>query len=226
MKKIKVLKDTPFNMKDDVISVKEYREKYKYSIVDVVVPDEEILEYIQHERDAVRNNPVTISKKPFMGEFFEVVEIQDPFKAGDWVFNEHTKKAVQIINFQGFGNKTWPNHATIDAVNEFSSIYKRLATTDEIRNETLLLFDIGSYQFLVGKGKMYLFENTWKEVRGVGMFLYNFKKAKELFGTGDGVGLEGDVKPEIKLNVKVGCLYIDEKSLEKIYKVFIEGVVL
>jgi len=223
MKKIRILQDTPFDKKGNILEIADFRLKYAYVCVKEV-SDKELIDYLEIERKCFVD--AEICTKLQIGYWFEVVDSKPEFKIGQWVFNEHTKKAVQIINFQGFGNKTWPNHATIDAVNEFSSIYKRLATTDEIRNETLLLFDIGSYQFLVGKGKMYLFENTWKEVRGVGMFLYNFKKAKELFGTGDGVGLEGDVKPEIKLNVKVGCLYIDEKSLEKIYKVFIEGVVL
>jgi hypothetical protein len=218
MKKIKVLKDTPFNMKDDVISVKEYREKYKYSIVDVVVPDEEILEYIQHERDVVRNNPVTISKKPFMGEFFEVVEIQDHFKAGDWVWNKKTQEAHLLIKYEGLEQDMWPNHATIEAANQYTDIWKRKATEEEIKEAVLHYFPIDRYPVLVGRNRVFVKDNVWKEVKNAKRLLALIKR-KGFYLTAENVKVgERTFEPFIA-GIKLGCVTIGDHIIKKIMNI-------
>lgn len=48
MRKIKILKDTPFNKEGDIIDIKEFRSKYDY-ICSKGTTDEELLNYILRE---------------------------------------------------------------------------------------------------------------------------------------------------------------------------------
>jgi len=203
--KIKVLKDTPFHKKDDLISIKDFKEVYNY-VSSKYVKDEELINYLikeyQLEQECLRYG---------IGTWFQVIE-DDSFKVGDWVWNENMKKAYFIVKESYKGWK--PNECTINAVNENLKVYKRKATQEEIDCYNLESFCNG--KVLIGKYLCYYFDNVWKPLTGV---RYNIEKylqiSKELTDV-----YTFDSTWKSKLNgLKVGCTEISHEDILKIAKI-------
>jgi hypothetical protein len=155
---IKVLKDTPFDKANTILSLKEFRERYTY-IFNKDNSDQFVIDYLN-----IKNK--SIPDLIYLREFFELKtkDIND-FKVGDWVWNEKMEEACTVV-ISGNINKEWrPNYATIDAVNRYTNAYKRLATPEEIQKYDLHSFCDG--EVLIGQHKCYYFNTVWKELIGV-----------------------------------------------------------
>ncbi len=71
--KIKILKDTPFNLAGDILSVKDFRLIYNY-ICTSSVKDEELIDYIKTYKSYPQLKQTT---KYCISEWFEVVQIEE-----------------------------------------------------------------------------------------------------------------------------------------------------
>jgi len=74
MRKIKILKDTPFNKEGDIIDVKEFREKYTY-ICTRSTSDEDLLKYLLREHSHYVLHP----HEKAMGQWFTTTEEAEEF---------------------------------------------------------------------------------------------------------------------------------------------------
>jgi hypothetical protein len=155
---IKVLKDTPFDKANTILSLKEFRERYTY-IFNKDNSDQFIFHYLT---EGYKNDYHDIP----LDSFFEVIakDIND-FKVGDWIWHEKLQEACNVVEHNTYYNKWKPNYATIDAVNGRPDIYKRLATPEEIQKYDLHSFCDG--EVLIGQHKCYYFNTVWKELIGV-----------------------------------------------------------
>ena len=205
--KIKVLKDTPFHKKDDLISIKDFKEVYNY-VSSKYVKDKELINYLIKEYQLEQE-----CLKYGIGTWFQVVE-DNSFKVGDWVWNELMKQALYIVEGNKYGKEWYPNMCTINAVNGTPETYKRKATQEEIDCYTLESFC--NKTVLIGKYKCFYFHNVWKPLTGV---RYNIEKylqiSKEL-----GDVYTSDSTWKSKLNgLKVGCTEISHEDILKIAKI-------
>ena len=157
--RIKILKDTPFDKANTILSTEDFRYKYSY-LINTHNSDKFLAEYLSkgYLKDHLDVN---------LSEWFEVIEIKERFKVGDWVWNEDRKLAFTVVvDNSSSGTKEWkPNFATLDAVNMHQDVYKRLATKEEIDYHTLHSFCDGGV--LIGAFKCYYFNNVWKELIGI-----------------------------------------------------------
>jgi hypothetical protein len=156
---IKVLKDTPFDKANTILSLKEFRERYTY-IFNKDNSDQFVINYLTEGYISDYND------RPFRS-FFEVIakDIND-FKVGDWVWHQKLQEACNVvISGSLLSKESRPNYATIDAVNGHPDIYKRLATPEEIQKYKLHSFCDG--EVLIGQHKCYYFNTVWKELIGV-----------------------------------------------------------
>lgn len=201
-KKIKVLKDTPFDKKDTLLTLEEWRERYSY-IVHKQNSDEFLINYLQR---GYKNDFFS----SLIEGYFEVIE--NEFKVGDWVWNEKFKIAYFVVknSYKGW----FPNECTLAAVNENPNIYKRKATEKEI--EYYHLESFCNKKVLVGQSGCYYLAAFWKELKGV---KYNIEKylqiSKEL-----GEICTDELSWKCNINgLKVGCIEISHADVLKIAKI-------
>lgn len=203
-KKIKVLKDTPFDKKDTLLSLDEWRERYSY-IVHKQNSDEFLINYLQkgYKNDFFSS---------LIEGYFEVIENQ--FKVGDWVYNELMKQALYVVEGNKYGKEWYPCMCTIHAVNENPETYKRLATQEEIDYYTLESFC--NRTVLIGKYRCYYFDNVWKPLQGVRYNIEKYLKTYKEFGE----VYTSDSTWKCNLNgLKVGCTEISHEDILKIAKI-------
>ena len=208
MKKIKVLKDTPFDKKDTLLTPEEFSKKYNYVYVREKT-DLQLFTYLEQEYKLEQETP-----KYGIGSWFQVVE-DNSFKIGDWVWNELMKQALYIVEGNKYGKEWYPNMCTINAVNENPEICRRKATQEEIDFYNLESFC--NEKVLIGQFRCYYFHNVWKPLTGV---RYNIEKylqiSKEL-----GEVYTSDSTWNSRLNgLKVGCTEISHEDILKIAKIF------
>ena len=210
MKKIKVLKETPFNKEGAIISIKEFKDKYNYvfSSEKNDVFDEEIIMYLNKERECVLKSPETTASYPLIGTFFEVVDEKDPFKEGDWVWNEKLEEAYQVVKHT---DDMWPNQCTINAANTYE-VWKRKATQEEIEQSRLTIFQSNNITILVGVNRLYvLYTNLWKIVK------YAREIITAYFEIIEKSNLGGVFKYPVNFNgVSVGCVVLAHNDLVQI----------
>ncbi len=154
---IKILKETPFDKKDTVLSIEAFRLKYNY-LINTYNSDVFLASYLNggYLKDNLDTN---------LSEWFEVIEIKDSFKAGDWVWHEGEKKAFTIVIDSSQSKEFRPNYCTLGAVETCPGIYKRLATKEEIDYYDLVSFCDGS--ILIGQYKCYHFTHVWLDLIGI-----------------------------------------------------------
>ena len=158
---IKILENTPIHSKNTIISIEDFR-KYYPTIVNTHNTDEFLINYL---KQGYKNDSLNID----YSKWFEIVEIKkNSFKVGDWVWHEKEQRAFTIVHWtvdNSFCKEWKPNYITLDAANDFTETYRRLATQKEIEYYNLHSFCNG--QVLIGEYKCYYFSNIWKELRGV-----------------------------------------------------------
>lgn len=216
MKKIKVLKETPFNKQGAIISIKEFKDKYNYvfSSEENDILDDEIITYLNKERECVLKSPETTASYPLIGTFFEVIDVEEPFKVGEWVWHEKLKEAFQIIKYEG--QCLWPNHATLGAVTQYTDTWKRRATEQEYINSVLHYFYIDSHPVLVGKNKVYVKVNTWKEVIHAKQIIFNYVNKEHKLGL---VRIGDRVFEAYDSGITIGCVTIPSDVIKRIREI-------
>jgi hypothetical protein len=179
--KIKILKDTPFDLAGTVLNIADFRLKYNY-ISTRNVTDDELVHYI---KDYKSFPALSQTKNYCISDWFEVIEIKkNNFKVGDWVWHEKEKKAFTIVHYHLTNNfqKEWrPNYISLEAANTFVEIYKRLATQEEIKYYDLHSFCDG--QVLIGEYKCYYFNNVWKELIGIHKHITKYLEYQKEFSS-------------------------------------------
>ena len=153
---IKILQNTPFDKANTILSIEEFRLKYKY----LINPGNSDYFLVNYLRGDYKNYSLDVN----LSEWFEVIEL-DSFKCGDWVWHEGIKRAYTIVIDSSTIKEFRPNCCTLNSVNANPQIYKRLATKEEIAYSDLDSFCDGSV--LIGQYKCYYFNNVWKELTGV-----------------------------------------------------------
>lgn len=206
--KIKMLRDTPFDNANAVISISEFRDRYS-RFVHKDNSDEFIINYV---REGYKSDRHDID----FGKWFEVVEVPvNNFRAGDWVWHEGLQKAFYAVTASQVNSMTkeWqPNHVSFAAANKYVEIYKRKATDAEIEQFDLVKF--GYSDILIGQYKCYYYKNVWKEFIGVHKSVSGYivkskeQKLNEVSILKQGTSYIED-SWECNLNgLKVGCMAI------------------
>jgi hypothetical protein len=200
--KIKVLQDTPFHRKDAVVSLTEFKTWYPIFGKDVF--DTDIVKYVKHE--------FGFDLSIDFEKWFEVIEIGERFKVGDWVWHEDLKVAYQVvIDNTHSGTRDWkPNYATLDAVNKWHLTFKRLATKEEIDYHTLHSFCDGSV--LIGAFKCYYFNNVWKELIGIHSNVSTYLNGSKQFNKVS-VLVQETSEIEFSYNCNLGGLVVGCKTI-------------
>jgi hypothetical protein len=211
---IKILKDTPFDIANTILSPEAFRVKYSY-LINTHNSDKFLAEYLNggYLKDCLDIN---------LSEWFEVLEIKDTFKVGDWVWHEGEKKAFTVVIYKNDYQKEWkPNYASLEAVNQCPEIWKRLATKEEIQ-----YYDLHSFcnrQILIGNYKCYYFNNVWKDLIGIHKNITKYLQyQKELFGVSTLKQFSSDIEStwDCKPNgLKVGCKEISHEEIIEIAKI-------
>ena len=211
---IKILKDTPFDIANTILSPEAFRVKYSY-LINTHNSDKFLAEYLNggYLKDCLDIN---------LSEWFEVLEIKDIFKVGDWVWHEGEKKAFTVVIYKNDYQKEWkPNYASLEAVNQCPGIWKRLATKEEIQYYDLHSFC--SNQILIGNYKCYYFNNVWKDLIGIHKNITKYLQyQKELFGVSTLKQFSSDIEStwDCKPNgLKVGCKEISHEEIIEIAKI-------
>lgn len=160
---IKIKKDTPFDKIGTILSLETFKLKYNY-LINTDNSDIFLAKYLKEDNLEFK-----------VTEWFEILESND-FKVGDWIFHNKNKKALKIINYES--SPIWkPNNVTIGAVNQYTKTYTRLATSDEINDNTLWPFL--DEKLLIGKENCYYFNYIWHKLENVTFnirtYLNNFK---------------------------------------------------
>lgn len=209
---IKILKDTPFDKKDTVLSIEAFRLKYNY-LINTHNSDVFLVSYLN-------GGYLKYNLDTDLSEWFEVIEIRDSFKAGDWVWHEGEKKAYTIVIDSNQTKEFRPNYCTLAAVNACPGIYKRLATTDEICYYNLFSYCDG--QILIGEHKCYYFNNVWKELITIHKNITKYIQYQKEFYT---VSTLKQFSSEIEATwscvpngLKVGCMEIPHNEVIEIAK--------
>jgi hypothetical protein len=162
--KIKVLKDTPFDVKNTILSLDEFRLKYGY-LISSDNSDQFVISYLKNGflND---HHDITLSK------WFEVVEIpENSFRVGDWVWHEDLKRAFCIM-IHCIGKEWRPNYISLDAAHQFVDTFKRKATQEEINYYDLVVY--AEKSILIGQYKSYYFNVVWKELIGISRVLLQY----------------------------------------------------
>jgi hypothetical protein len=154
--RIKVLKETPFDKANTILSTADFRYKYSY-LINTHNSDKFLAKYLKEEYKQ-DNADLQLDK------WFEVIEIAPKFKVGDWVWHEGLKRAFTIVITNTSYKDFRPNYVTLAAVDCNPQIYKRLATAEEIKLYDLMNCD---GQVLIGRHKSYYFNTVWKELIGI-----------------------------------------------------------
>lgn len=203
MQKIKISRDTPFNLAGEEVSILEFRQKYGY-ICSQYLSDEKLINYLENDRSY----------------WFEVIRPKNNFRIGDWVWHEGLKKAFCVMPFDS-GINFRPNYVTLEAANDYEETYKRKATPEEIKNNNFYLTCNGSV--LIGKNESFYFNNIWKPLIGVISVISSYICAnKEYFANADirqkaYDSEDSERKWDCKLaGVKVGCTLILHEEIVNI----------
>jgi hypothetical protein len=209
---IKILKDTPFDKKYTVLSLEAFRLKYNY-LINTHNSDIFLINYLKYEylKDNLDIN---------LADWFEVIEIQNKFKIGDWVWNETIKQALLVVR----DNKSIelkPNYCTLDAVNNNPKIYKRLATNEESEYYDLISFCNGDV--LISPYKCYYFHIIWRDLIGVEKNITKYLQIqKEFNDISTFRQYSSDIDQTwscIPNGLKIGCKEIKHSEIMQIAKI-------
>ena len=203
--KIKILKDTPFHKANHIMVVEEFRQFYP------IIDKDNSNEFL---KIFLKSNYLEFQY------WFELVE-ENKYKLGDWVWHDILKKAF-IVSY--FKLNLDPNEASLEAVNQYTDIWTRLATKSEIEDFTLHSFLDG--RLLVGKKHCYYRNNDlWKEVVGIRKQLTYYMKVIKIFSPTSVTILDSanaNFVP-VPLGLKIGCQQIThDEILEMVYKLNIK----
>jgi len=167
--KIKILKDTPFDRTSTMLSITEFREKYRY-----LINSDNSDEFVVHYLTSGYLNDYLGTE---LNKWFEVVEIpENNFRVGDWVWHEGSKQAFVVMIHQ-VGKEWKPNHVSFEAANDFTEIYKRKATQAEINYYDLVHY--AEKTILIGQYKSYYYNNIWKELIGISKLILQYIEASK-----------------------------------------------
>ena len=213
MKKIKVLKDTPFHKKDEVIDANTFGSYYNGAIIKPM-KEWDIIQWLEKENKLEQENP-----RYGIGSWFQVVE-DTSFKVGDWVWNELMKQALYIVEGNKYGKEWYPNMCTINAVNENPEICRRKATQEEIDFYNLESFC--NEKVLIGQFCCYYFHNVWKPLVGISRNISTY--INTVYFQDIGVLKQNSSETELTYNcringLKVGCTEISHEDILKIAKI-------
>lgn len=205
---IKVLKDTPFDKRHTILSIEDFRKKYTY-LINAHNTDSFLISYLQVGR---KNDSLDVD----LTEWFEVIELTNTFEIGDWVWHEDLKKAfkaVDVLESKAFQ----PDFASIDAINSYTNVWKRLAKEEEITYWKLHPFCDGT--ILVGLSDCYFYKNTWRKLLNVP---YNIQKYIAHQKLNKEVFVMQSASSEIEVNypctpngLKVGCVEVSHSDIIK-----------
>lgn len=196
---IKILKETPFDKKDTILSSEDFKRKYSYLV------------------DPFSNDKVL--KHNLNVDWFEIIDILGlSAKAEDWVWHEYEKKAYIVKD--SYYTKFMPNYCSLDAVNQYPDIYKRFATKKEI--EYFTLFEFCDNTILIGKYRCYYYHNVWKEVIGIQS---NIKKyfSNDIYNKIEILKQDSHITDNhyvcVPYGLRVGCVIILDSDLMQIAKI-------
>lgn len=204
--KIKVLRDTPSHLAGSLMEPMEFKLFFPY-IVHPDKFDKRIYDILFEQKE--------------LSKWFETIEVQHKFKLGDWVFNEKTQCAYKIVDWCYGVIELLPNQCTLAAVEENPSVYKRLATHQEIAHFELHSFKEG--KILIGKHKCYYTAHIFQEIKGIEKIVkeYCFVK-KEFF-----IEVLTDVKPKQLSSVfygesnglRFGCMEFTHAEIKEVARI-------
>jgi len=172
--KIKILKETPLDAEGNILTLDEWKTRYKYRFTSRI-SDVELIDWLKLERKTQLDAP---SKSNVVGKWFEVIEEKPKFIIGDWVWHEGLKRAFVAMPHT-IGKEFRPNYITIEAANSYTDVYKRLATAEEIKEYDLVAFHDSS--ILIGKYKSYYWNYIWHEIIGIEHNINKYIKRNEAF---------------------------------------------
>ena len=163
--KIKILKDTPFDVAGTELSISEFRLKYNY-ICTRAIDDIELINYL-HSYTSHPQLKQTI--KFTINDWFKVIILTPQFESGDWVWHEKLHVAMEVTMYC---TGMLPNQVTKDAANTYEDTYKRQATQQEIDQYRLVPYHNGLY--LVNSFAVYVYSNIWKEITNFKIILNKY----------------------------------------------------
>lgn len=204
--KIKILKDTPWDVAGTELTISDFRLKYGY-ICTRDIPDSELIGYIKQWN----SHPIlSQTSKYCISDWFKVVEYAK-FKVGDWVWHEKLARAFVIMPHTTDSKKFWPNYCTLEAVKENPDIYKRTATKEQ--RDYYSLYSFGD--ILIGRSECYYYNNIWKPLTNVSNTIATYiskntnMKARKIGVVKNTGSLNLEHEYDISLNgIKVGCKII------------------
>lgn len=203
---IKILKDTPFDKAYTVLSLEEFRNRYSY-LINTHSSDEFLVEYIKgrYKRDHLDIK---------LSDWFEVAELRDTFKLGDWAWHEDLKRAFQVTP-HSTTKYFFPNHCSFEAVNLYTKTYIRKASPSEIVYDSLTEFCHG--KVLIGQYKCYYFNDVWRELIGIHKHITKYAQSIKEY-TEISALIQGcsDIDASWSCNpngLKVGCMEISHEDV-------------
>jgi|GEM_PF-3389849 len=205
---IKVLKDTPFDNANTVLSTGEFRSRYSY-LLSKTATVAEIITLL----DPNYANPTKCTE---LSNWFVVLET---FSVGSYVW--HEQKQTAFIITEKSAMPFWqPNEVSLAAVNRYHNIYKRLATKEEAEYYALHPFHD---DILIGEHKCYYHRNTWGEITNIKSVIKLYLKQQDVY---PGIGIlnsDSSVKGhtwECKPNgLKIGCREIPHEEIMRIARI-------
>ena len=227
MKKIKILKETPFHKEGTELSLSDFIMYYPVMVKQSNYDEKILTDYLKNERELCINYPAEKASHPLIGKFFEVIEYPQ-WAINEWVWHEKLSLAMRVSDKRP--DKMWPNEITSAAANEYTDTYKRKATEKEIDDNILVLValyfgdnDDTINSLLVGRNVCYYYHNNiWKGVTGVREVVeHYFKYLNMTFPT---VSIHSPIEKEEPLKyscsyegLTVGCQHLSHETLLKIH---------
>lgn len=214
--KIRILKDTPFDLANTEMLVNEFRMKYGYICSDDV-SDDDLIDYLETYKSYPALSQTT---KYIVSDWFSVVEmLENNFRVGDWVFHETLQRAF-LIMIHCTGKEWKPNYVSFEAANNFVETYKRKATQKEIDYADLVYY--ADEKVLIGQYKSYHYDNVWKELIGISLLVLSYIKTnRELSQVSSLVNNTSKIEHTYDTSlfgVKVGCTHVSHKEMILIAK--------
>jgi hypothetical protein len=214
---IKILENTPIHSKYTIISIEDFRKFYP-TIINEHNSNEFLINYL---KQGYKNDNLDID----YSKWFEVIEIKrNNFKVGDWVWHEGEKQAFTIVHWtvnNSFQKEWKPNYISLEAANNSTETYKRLATQEEIKYYNLHSFCDG--HVLIGEYKCYYFNNVWKDLIGIHKNITKYLEyQKEFFSVSTLKQFSSEIENsfDCKPNgLKVGCKEVLHEEIIQIAKI-------
>lgn len=214
--KIKILKDTPFDLTDTEMSINEFRMKYGY-ICSNDVSDDDLIDYLETYKSYPALSQTT---RYIVADWFGVVKMpENNFRVGDWVWHENLQRAF-LVMIHIVGKEWKPNYVSFEAADKFVNTYKRKATQEEIDYNDLVYY--ADKTVLIGQYTCYYYNNVWKELIGVSRLVNQYMQAsKNLSQISSLVNTTSEIEHTYDTSlfgVKVGCTHVSHEEMILIAK--------